>query len=59
MPDEDVPLAEAPGEVVIGDDLVPLAAVPRTGDISVMWYLVALTSACALACLGLRRKENG
>lgn len=58
IPDEEVPLAETPEEVVIPDEDVPLAAVPQTGDISTAWYAVALTSACALAAVSLRKKED-
>lgn len=55
IPDEEVPLAE---EVVIPDDDVPLANVPKTGDISTLWYLTTLLSACGLAFLGLRKKDR-
>lgn len=58
IPDEEVPLAETPEEVVIPDEDVPLAAVPQTGDISTAWYAAALTSACALAAVSLRKKED-
>lgn len=58
IPDEEVPLAETPDEVIIPDEEVPLAAVPQTGDISTAWYAVALTSACALTFVTLRRKEE-
>lgn len=55
IPDEEVPLAE---EVVILDGDVPLADVPKTGDISSLWYLATLLSACGLAVLTLRKKEG-
>lgn len=56
--EEEVPLVEAPEEVVIPDEDVPLANVPKTGDISMLWYLTTLLSACGLALLGLRRKNR-
>ena len=59
IPEEEVPLIEAPEEVEIPEEDVPLADVPKTGDISAMWYAVTLLSACGLAILTLRRKENG
>ena len=59
IPEEEVPLIEAPEEVEIPEEDVPLADVPKTGDISAMWHAVTLLSACGLAILALRRKENG
>lgn len=58
VPDEEVPLAEVPQEMEIADEEVPLADVPKTGDISTVWYAAALTSACALCAILLRKKEE-
>lgn len=61
--DEDVPLAEIPveEEVEIPEEDVPLAEVPQTGDISAMWYVMSILSACGLAsilALTGRKKEQ-
>lgn len=57
IPEEAVPLADST-EVVIADDAVPLADVPKTGDISDLWYAAALLSACGLAALNGKKREE-
>lgn len=57
IPEEAVPLADST-EVVIADDAVPLADVPKTGDISNLWYAAALLSACGLAALNGKKREE-
>ncbi len=55
IPEEDVPLADIP------DEEVPLADVPATGDISSLWYALAMLSAFGLLALsftGKRGKER-
>lgn len=43
----------------IPDETVPLANVPKTGDISVLWYVTSLLAACGLAVLRiLKGKED-
>ena len=37
--------------VEIPEDIVPLANVPKTGDISSLWYVMGLLAACGLAIL--------
>ena len=55
----EVPLAPPPEEEVeIPDDPVPLADVPATGDISILWYAAAVMSACGLALLNLFKKKT-
>lgn len=66
--DPNVPLTDMsvkePKEVKTSEDVeipeadVPLANVPKTGDISALWYLTTLLSAGILATLGLRRKNR-
>ena len=58
IPNENVPL------VSIMDWDVPLASVPRTGDISTAWYAMTILSACCLLVMGMldkkkREEENG
>ena len=48
----EVPQVETPEELVeIPEDIVPLANVPKTGDISSLWYVMGLLAACGLAIL--------
>ena len=54
---EDVEIPEADVQEILDED-VPLANVPKTGDISALWYLTTLLSAGILATLGLRRKNR-
>ena len=55
----EVPLAPPPEEEVeIPEEPVPLADVPATGDISILWYAAALMSACGLAVLNLFKKKT-
>ena len=61
IPDEDVPLVENPfdnEEVEIPDMDVPLAAVPKTGDNSLLWRLTALLSTGGLLGFGLGKKKK-
>lgn len=74
IPDPEVPLAPPPEEVItepevplapppeeeveIPEDPVPLANVPATGDISILWYAAAVMSACGLALLNLFKKKT-
>lgn len=62
IPEEEVPLAELPEEepeeVEIPEEDVPLADVPETGDISAMWYVVTLLSACGLIALNTLKKRE-
>lgn len=74
IPDPEVPLAPPPEEVItepevplapppeeeveIPEEPVPLADVPATGDISILWYAAALMSACGLALLNLFKKKT-
>ena len=52
--DEEVPLEEFP------DEEIPLVDVPRTGDMSAVWYAVTLLAACGLLVLcAIRRRANG
>lgn len=37
---------------------MPLADVPATGDISILWYAAAVMSACGLALLNLFKKKT-
>ena len=57
--EKDVPRADVPqGTVEIADPSVPLADVPTTGDNSLMWTLLALTSATGLAWMVLENKKR-
>lgn len=62
LPDEPVPLAEIPEEddplVNLPDMDVPLADVPHTGDISGLWHLSALLSACGLGFLFRKERKE-
>lgn len=52
--DEGVPLSD--GLETILDEEVPLAAVPQTGDNSVMYLLVSLLSLCGIILLAKKRR---
>ncbi len=71
VPDEDVPLANIPVNIPdadvplagivqwnIPDDDVPLAAVPRTGDSSGVWHMMAILSAFGLIAMSLLDKKK-
>ena len=71
VPDEDVPLANIPVDIPdadvplagivqwnIPDDDVPLAAVPRTGDSSGVWHMMAILSAFGLMAMSLLDKKK-
>ena len=71
IPEEDPPLAEAPDKqpspkpsseksslVEISDEAVPLADVPKTGDLPLGWYSAFLLSACGLTALVLLKKRE-
>ena len=49
---------ENDGPVRILDEAVPLAAAPRTGDISGLWAAISAASLAGMAWLGLKRKED-
>lgn len=52
---------EAALEVEIFDDLIPLADVPATGDISIIWYgatLLSLTGLLVLSLLGRKKTQE-
>ncbi len=73
LPDEDVPLADAPGEespadvpdgeplTELADEDVPLADIPDTGDGSALWYVLSLVSGLSLAAVTLtgKKRSNG
>lgn len=59
VPDEEIPMNDVPEEFEIEDGEIPMADVPQTGDISAMWYAVALSSALGLlAVAALERKQR-
>ena len=45
-------------EVEIFDDLIPLADVPATGDISIIWYGATLLSLAGLLVLSLLGRKK-
>jgi LPXTG-motif cell wall-anchored protein len=45
-------------EITIPDEEVPLANVPKTGDISGLWAVLSGFSAAGMALLGRKRKEE-
>ncbi len=49
---------EAALEVEIFDDLIPLADVPATGDISIIWYGATLLSLAGLLVLSLLGRKK-
>ena len=52
---------EAALEVEIFDDLIPLADVPATGDISIIWYgatLLSLAGLLVLSILGRKKTQE-
>ena len=58
---EPVPLNddfEVDFEIEIPDEEVPLAAAPKTGDISTLWGLLSGFSAAGMALLGRKRKDE-
>lgn len=62
IPEEDVPLAETPEEEVEVPEVdVLLSDVPKTGDISALWYAMILLSAVGLVCLSVlgKKRQNG
>ena len=56
----DFRLDSLPDEVNdIFDFYVPLANVPQTGDVSIVWYMVVIMSAMGLLCLrGFDKKKR-
>ena len=55
----EVPLDEMPEEIEIDEEEIPLADVPQTGDISILWYAVALFSVAGLMAVNsLERKQR-
>ena len=67
VPDEQPPLVELPEEqpplvdipaVEVPEETVPLADAPQTGDISLAWHVVAALSACGLAVLSLKKRDE-
>lgn len=50
--DEEVPLAYLP------DEMIPLASVPRTGDLSVLWAAMILLSALGLITLNILDRKR-
>ena len=51
--------AEEEWVYILEEDVPLMDMVPRTGDISPLWYLTTLLSACGLAFLVLRKKNRG
>lgn len=59
LPEPEVPLNDVPyEEEEILDEEVPLADVPQTGDISLLWYVGSLLSTCGLAALAMGKKRS-
>lgn len=65
LPAEWPPLAEVADpsatdlvETDISDEDVPLASVPQTGDISLVWYVAVAMSAMGLVALTLKKRED-
>ena len=59
LPEPEVPLNNVPyEEEEILDEEVPLADVPQTGDISLLWYVGSLLSTCGLAALAMGKKRS-
>ena len=60
LPEEDLPLAAMPGEELIElpEEEIPLAEVPKTGDNSGAWGVMALLAACGLAGLATTKKRK-
>ena len=60
LPEEDLPLAAMPGEELIElpEEEIPLAEVPKTGDNSGAWGVMALLAACGLAGLAATKKRK-
>lgn len=59
LPEPEVPLNDVPyEEEEILDEEVPLADVPQTGDISLLWYIGSLLSTCGLAALAMGKKRS-
>ena len=52
------PPAVTDGEIEIPDEEVPLAAVPKTGDISALWMALSGLSASGFFFLGKKRKDD-
>ena len=46
------------GEIDIPDEDVPLAAAPKTGDISALWIAVSSISAAGMIVLGKKREDD-
>ena len=51
-------MADVPAEVVIVDDAVPLADVPKTGDTSDIWYAAAVLSLGGWMLVSGRKREE-
>ena len=52
IPEDDVPLEELP------EDDVPLAEVPKTGDASILWFVLSALSGAGLVGLNLTKKRE-
>ena len=58
LPEDPVPLVSAEPEVDLPDDPTPLANVPQTGDISLVWYVMAAVSSMGLCLLLATNKKK-
>lgn len=56
--DGDIPVGEGgiTGLLMIPDEMVPLASVPGTGDISLLWVMISLVSLAGLALVSRKRE---
>ena len=53
-----MPLAPGEPEEPIDDPEVPLADVPKTGDMAGLWFLLALAAAAGLTGVALASKKR-
>ena len=58
VPEESVPSEQPGGVVEIGDEEVPLAGVPQTGDLSALWMAMSALSAAGLFLTGKKGKDE-
>ena len=58
VPEESVPAEQPEGVVEIGDEKVPLAGVPQTGDMVAVWMAMSALSVAGLFLTGKKRRDE-
>ena len=60
LEEEDIPQATMPAEasLVLDEVEVPMAMIPKTGDISTLWMVMAALSGSGLTVLSLLKRKD-